>query len=119
MLYAVHLKRSIDRLTLDAWERLLTAHKSEDSPSKQILTSCPCCGRHLCIGLAVAALPAGPTSTLAPQFSVPVEHDALGAAVLDNCSPCMPESAFELIGANPGLSNSTASFGGTRCSFSL
>src|SRR5947209_872783 len=68
MLYQDHLKRSMDRLTSEAWEKLLTADPPHRPTPKTVLTTCPCCRTPVTVEVAVALLP-----VLAP---VPDPNDA-------------------------------------------
>jgi hypothetical protein len=72
MRYAEYLKRSMDRLTTDAWERLLTEAPTDRSAPKQIFTSCPCCHTPVTIEVATALLP-----VLASTASITDPDDSL------------------------------------------
>jgi hypothetical protein len=71
MRYADHLKRSMDRLTTDAWEKLLAAGSTDRPAPKTVLTTCPCCGTPVVIGLAATLLPGSPACTRANSAAAP------------------------------------------------
>jgi hypothetical protein len=62
MLYAEHLKRSMDGLTSDAWEKLLRADPPVRPTPKTILTTCHCCRTPVTVEVSVALLPVLPPS---------------------------------------------------------
>jgi hypothetical protein len=60
MWFEAYLKRSMDRLTPEAWEKLLTADRSGRHVPRTILATCPCCRTPVAVELtaALASIPA-------------------------------------------------------------
>jgi len=57
MRYTDHLRRTIDRLNSDEWERLLVAAPDTPPSPKTVLVLCPCCRMTVAVDLVATVHP--------------------------------------------------------------